>query len=62
MSKILANTALVTGLVSALIALAVAFHVNIDDTQTGAIMGVVGVVLALLGAWFSPSIPGGAPK
>lgn len=59
--KILANTVLITGLVSAVIAAAIAFGVNLNDTQTGAIMGLVGAFLALLGAYFSPTIPGGAP-
>lgn len=60
MPKLLANTVLITGLVSALIAVLVAFGVNLNDVQIGAIMGVLGAFLALLGAYFSPSVPGGA--
>lgn len=60
MLKILANSTLLLGLVSAVIGLLVAFHVNLTDAETGAIMGVFSAVLLLLGAYYSPNIPGGA--
>ena len=42
--------AAITGLVVAVITLVVAFGVPIDDSQRSAIVGVVGAVLAILGA------------
>ena len=59
MNKILANSTLILGVAQAIIAIVIAFHVNLTDVQSGAILGVFGAVLALLGAWFSPQIPGG---
>ena len=42
--------AAITGLVVAIITVVVAFGVPIDDSQRSAIVGVVGAVLAILGA------------
>jgi hypothetical protein len=59
MNKVVANSALIIGLVQAAIALAVAFGVNLTDAQTGAILGIFGAALALIGGWFNTSIPFG---
>lgn len=42
--------ALITGLAAAVIALLVAYGVNITDVQTAAIMGAIGAVIALVQA------------
>jgi hypothetical protein len=57
LQKILANTPLLSGLVSSGIALAIAFGLSLSDTQTGAIMGVIGAFTALMGALISPNVP-----
>lgn len=60
-ARFFANLSLVANLVSALIALAVLFGWDITEDQIAGIMLAVNSVLALLSAWFSPSIPGGGP-
>jgi hypothetical protein len=48
LDKIRNEPVLVTAFVTALIALFVAFGLDLSDTQTAAILGVVGAVLALV--------------
>lgn len=57
LQKLLANTPLISGLVSSGIALAIAFGLNLNDTQIGAIMGAIGAFTALAGVLISPQIP-----
>lgn len=63
MSKLVANSALVLGLVQAVIGLLAAFGVEITKEQTAAILGVSGALIAVAAVWFHPSVPiGPQPK
>jgi hypothetical protein len=57
--KIIANATLLTGLVTAFLALLVAFGVDITPDQHTAILGAVGAIVSLLGALAHPDIPVG---
>lgn len=61
-SKLVANSVLVIGIVQAAIAVGVAFGLNLTDAQSGGIIGLFGAIFALGGAWYSPSLPGGPKK
>jgi uncharacterized membrane protein len=56
--KIFANSALILALVGSVITVLGAFGVEITQDQNTAIIGVVSAVLALGGAFFSPSVKG----
>lgn len=62
MSKLLANATLLTGAVTAVLTLLVAFGVNISPDQHTAILGAVAVVVSIIGALAHPSIPVGNVK
>lgn len=62
MSKVMAALAIVVGGASSIFSLLTAFGVNISPDQHTAIVAVAGVALLVLGVWFHPSIPVGAPK
>ena len=59
MIKLLSSLAIVAGGADAVFSLLVAFGVNVTPDQHTAIVAVSGVVLAVLGAWFHPSVPVG---
>lgn len=57
MLKLLANTTIITGAATALLALLIAFGVDITPDQHTAILGAVGAFLAIIGALAHPGIP-----
>ncbi len=62
MSKVVAALGILLGGAGAVFALLVAFGVHITQDQWTSISGVFALGLLVLGVWFHPSIPGGAPK
>lgn len=57
MSKLVASGSIILGAVTALIAVLIAFHVNISYDEETAILGAVGGLLAVAGIWFHPAVP-----
>jgi uncharacterized membrane protein len=62
MNKVVAALGIVVGSIAVIFELLVAFGVNITSNQQTAIAAVAGVVLAVLGVWFHPSIPVGVKE
>lgn len=60
MSKILAAFGILIGGLSVVYDLLAAFNIyDLSDAQQGAIGGVAGLLLLLLGVWFHPNVPVG---
>jgi hypothetical protein len=56
LTKLLANTGLLLALVGAAVTLLTAFGVGITDAQVTAITGLASAVLAVVSAYFSPTV------
>lgn len=59
MNKVVAALGILVGSLAVVFELLVAFGVHITADQQTAISAAAGVVLAVLGVWFHPSIPVG---
>ncbi len=59
MSKLAANSTILIGLVTAVIAFLVAFGVDVSQDQQEAILGLVAAGILVLGIYFHPAIPVG---
>ena len=59
MDKLVAALGILVGSLAVVFELLVSFGVNISADQQTAIAAAAGVVLAVLGVWFHPSVPVG---
>lgn len=57
-----ARSTAIAGVVNALLALALAFGLELSDAQAAAIVGVVNATLVLVAAWRDPSVTGFGPS
>jgi hypothetical protein len=60
MDKVMAALGIIVGGLAVVFELLSAFGVDITQNQQTAIAAVAGLVLAILGVWFHPSIPVGS--